>query len=301
MFCEFCGQQIPGGAAFCPECGARVNKPAAQNAAPPAPAKQNSQPQYTAPAQPATPAPQYGAPRPFETPRYQAPAQPGYQQPYQQQVSYTAPRRVSGMSQTGFLVSVVLAAAAAVVQIAYFVAMLVVMLPQAKYYQMYDMGNAFYYTIGQTAFVLLCYCAFAVLCLRLRSGSPLPTAIPALLSLLPLLISMASWIFDFEVFGVQNSFETEDVIAAVLAILGYAMYFIVLALKLKGSVRFLAGGLLLGCAGFQVYFFVDVVSSVFKYQPSFWSAVGSLAGPLASILLPVAMTAVLLGTQYSEK
>ena len=69
MFCPKCGQNVPDGVAFCPNCGAALNTP---EAAP--------RPQYEQPA-----APMYQQPA---APVYQQPAAPQYQQPATPQSVY---------------------------------------------------------------------------------------------------------------------------------------------------------------------------------------------------------------------
>ena len=98
MFCNQCGNQVPDGVSFCPNCGA----PVAQ--ADPAPA---SEPQYAQPVEPqyAQPAePQYAQPaqpqyaQPVE-PQYAQPAQPQYPQPQYSQPVYGEPMPPVGDAQ----------------------------------------------------------------------------------------------------------------------------------------------------------------------------------------------------------
>lgn len=73
MFCNQCGNEIPAGVSFCPNCGA--------------PAEQPQQPQYQEP--------QYQQPQ-YQQPQYQ---EPQYQQPQYQQPVYTQPMTPVGDPQ----------------------------------------------------------------------------------------------------------------------------------------------------------------------------------------------------------
>lgn len=107
MFCNQCGNQIPDGVSFCPNCGAPVAK------ADPAPAQepqyaqpvepmyeQPVEPQYTQPVEPQYEQPQYSQPQ-YSQPQYEQPqySQPQYEQPQYSQPVYGQPMPPVGDAQ----------------------------------------------------------------------------------------------------------------------------------------------------------------------------------------------------------
>lgn len=280
MFCESCGQPLPNDVKFCPECGAPVKAPAAQDI-----------PDNPIPAQsPASESPYPGQPA-YGQPPYDGQYQAGYYQPpqYGAQPQYGAPQQgyqqpVYGVPQQSYYQPPQYGAKQSPLSVSKMPAVILALLALigCAVYTIIDcidyidaLGSGYYSSSAETGIVvmmaeeiilLVCILIFFILCLKLPKMNPVTVGIPILVGFLPTFKSLMAWIFDFEFFGRKYSYTTLAAVMYGLFAVGLILYFVTLSRPtLLPALKAATAVALLGYMGIVIYDVIDVLVKASAY------------------------------------